>query len=434
MSTGLWPQPLRRDVGAFSDLSLYVEALELAEERDGISATLLQEELKPRFRALRLVKKQSANASRKLVEELQLFGWLKAPRPASRRCGVLAKLTPLGREALERGRDDRTGFRRSLAERMQAVYVVPGWFVNRLWTINPTQGEVILPAPAAKWSPSEETRGGRLWTAELEEQTHTASALARAADPLAFPVDDREWHEAVREAWERLRDRKLRKAAAERAPLTGTRSGLTLSMRAASLTLLFGSVPFGQNQPDFPSERPLSPKTFKLWCLRLQALELLGYTDWHPSVAGRLLFPASLFRREGGAAFMELPGIRHPDGRTLFLHQPVWGEWRERFWDTLVEVYHEVFRRVQSRYVSLPDVRDEVCRRLRLSATQFDQFLVQALGEVPQEGAWCLSVETDMREDLRTGRGLARRPVYVHAVPHTLIAVARLPRVPRSVL
>jgi hypothetical protein len=433
MSTKLWPQPLRRDVGAFSDLSLYVDALELACERTGITAKLLKKELRPRLRARRLVKEQSPSGAQNLMEELRLFGWVELLPSTVRRTSAHGTLTTRGREALILAHDDRTAFLRVLAERMHVVYIVPGWFVNRLWTINPSRGEVILPAPISGWSPSEETRQARAWTAELEEQTHQAASLVRAADPLAFPLDDETWREAVRQTWERLRDRKVRNAQPARDPVTGTRSGLTLAMRWASLTCLFGRVPFGQSQPDFPTERPLTPRTFKPWCPRLQALELIGYTDWHPSVSGRLLYPTSVFRAPGAMEpFEELPGIRHPDGRPLALHQPSWGLWRQRFWDTLVTVYDEVFHQVQSRYISLLNVRDEVCRRLRLSPARFDRFLGHALAEVPPEGGRHLSIETDMREDLRTARGLARRPVYVGSVPHTLIAVARLPRVPRS--
>jgi hypothetical protein len=96
-------------------------------------------------------------------------------------------------------------------------------------------------------------------------------------------------------------------------------------------------------------------------------------------------------------------------------------------------VYGDSFGRVRARYVSLPDLRDEVCRRLRLSPARFDLFLEHALARVPEDGGWHLSIETDMREDLRTARGLIRRPVYIQRVPHTLISVSRLPRVPRRV-
>jgi hypothetical protein len=54
---GGWPQPRRRNVGVFSDLTLYVDALALAGQHDGITMSLLHEELKPRPHALRLVRR-----------------------------------------------------------------------------------------------------------------------------------------------------------------------------------------------------------------------------------------------------------------------------------------------------------------------------------------------------------------------------------------
>jgi len=435
MNGGQWPRPRHRDVGVFSDLSLYADALALADELHVITASLLKENLGPRFRSLQLVKEQSVSAARKLLQELRLFGWVeafKSPKQPHHQPHFL--ITLQGRRALEAARRHRRRFLRSLTERLHYVYVMPGWFVSRLWTINPAQGEVILPSPGAAWSPTPSTSQAKVWTAELEEQSRQAATRARTANPHAFPVDDGAWCRAVRTSWERLRDRQVRSPALGRDPVTSSRSGLTLAMRAASLTLLFGQTPFGQDEPDIEDPRPLTPKTFRPWCPRMQALELVGYTDWHPNVQGRLLFPTALFRTSGDdGQFEELPGIRHPDGRTLFLHQPSWEGWSEQFWQTLATVYGEAFGRVRARYVSLPDVRDEVCRRLRLSPARFDWFLEHALAQVPEDGGWHLSIETDMREDLRTARGLVRRPVYVHKVPHTLIAASRLPRVPRSV-
>ena len=62
MREGLWPRPRRLDVGEFSDLTLYVEALQLAHDRQGITAARLQNELRPRLRSLRFVEKSRAPA------------------------------------------------------------------------------------------------------------------------------------------------------------------------------------------------------------------------------------------------------------------------------------------------------------------------------------------------------------------------------------
>ncbi len=78
MDGGLWPRPRHRDVGVFSDLSLYADTLALADELHVITASLLKENLGPRFRSLQLVKEQSVSAAHKLLQELRLFGWVEA--------------------------------------------------------------------------------------------------------------------------------------------------------------------------------------------------------------------------------------------------------------------------------------------------------------------------------------------------------------------
>jgi hypothetical protein len=208
-------------------------------------------------------------------------------------------------------------------------------------------------------------------------------------------------------------------------------------MREAAIRLLFDRIPYGAAQPDFAgSGPPLSPRTFMAWCPRLESLEFIFYTDWHSSVYGRLLFPTAAFRLGSPSSQFEMvPGIVHPDGSNLFLHQPEWSTIRQLFWDTLVAVHRRISLRVRSLYVSLLDVRDEICRRLRLSAARFDDFLALALQELPdQELPWSVSIETDIREEQRSGYGLLRRPIYIQGVPHTLIAVARLPELERSPL
>jgi hypothetical protein len=330
-------------------------------------------------------------------------------------------LTPAGDEARAASLGDARRFLRLLACRHHAVYTIPGWFVGRLWDINPGDGEVIIPSPALGWTASRHARSEGKWSPELENQTLWAARQARIANPAAFPVSDRRWITEVSEAWLHVLTRKRRRETANDDLVPWSRAGLTLAMRIAALRLLFSSMPYGGVSRDFPVANPLSVKTLKPWCPRLQALELLAYSDWHPSVTGRLLFPTAVFRHEGTASFEELTEIHHPDGRRLFLHQPTWLIVRERFWKCLVASY-KVFAGVAGiRYISLLCVRDEVCRRLRLSPAGFDNCLTQALEEPVSPDGWHVSIETDVREDQRAGGQLERRPVWVKKIRYTLI-------------
>jgi len=120
MSNELWPQPRRRDVGVFSDSTLYIDALDLAAQHDGITPSFLQKELRPRLRALRLVRQQSASVVRRLVDELHLFGWLEMVGTVDRqRTAARARLTPQGQATLELAQTDRQAFASFLLPRQK---------------------------------------------------------------------------------------------------------------------------------------------------------------------------------------------------------------------------------------------------------------------------------------------------------------------------
>ena len=200
-------------------------------------------------------------------------------------------------------------------------------------------------------------------------------------------------------------------------------------MREATIGLLFDRVPYGAANPDFPGERPpIYLRTFTGWCPRLESLELVFYTDWHPLVAGRLLFPVSVFRSSAPVDRFELlEEIRHPDGNGLWLRQPSWMTIRSSFLGTLISVHRRTAMTTKTLYVSLLDVRDEVCRQLRISSVLFDDFLKQAIQELPSDDfRWSVAVETDVRENETTGSSQFRRPVYLDNVPSTLIGLAPL--------
>ncbi len=428
-----WPLPRSREVGLFTDLTLYAEALALAQEYGAVTVSLLQRDLGQRMQKMRLVLRQSERTVERLMRELRYFDWLK-PRPGSAEKLSTAPhvITSEGQQALTLSRKDARAFHRLLTVKMQQVYVIPGWFTARLWQINPKgQGEVILPAPLDDWRPSSRDWNDTAWDKTLHTQTLAAAQQARRASLNAFPIHDEDWLSAVQRAWDRLSTLKPR-SQRKRGPTSySPRTRLALAMREASVGLLFDRVPYGADEPDFPGSRPpIYLRTFMGWCPRLEALEMIFYTDWHPQVAGRLLFPTSVFRPSAPEEqFEQLDKIRHPNGDPLWLHQPTWDIMRTSFLNTLIAVHQHQMMRSGALYVSMLDVRDEVCRQLRLSSLCFDRFLEQAVRELPtSDFPWSVAVETDIREEQSSGAGQLRRPVYLGGVPHTLIALARLPQ------
>jgi len=426
----MWPPPRSREVALFTDLTLYAETLALAQEHGTVTMASLQGQLKQRMQKMRLVWRQSKRTVGRLMRELRNFGWLQPRQKGQERVSTAPHvITPEGQRALNIARKDGREFRRLLTIKMHEIYVIPGWFVNRLWLINPEgQGEIVIPAPLPAWRLSTRRWEDHEWDTDLHRQTLEASGYVRRINPTAFPVNDEDWSSAVRTAWERLSALNPRRPPGHKAMSYSPRSRLALAMREASIKLLFDQIPYGQKHPDFPGEQPpIYLRTFMAWCPRLEALELLFYTDRHPQINGRLLFPTSVFRFTAPTSrFEQVREIIHPNGASLWLHQPEWDEIRTPFVQTLIEVHRRISKSSGSLYVSLLDVRDEVCRQLRLSSSCFDHLLEQTMRELPSEDfPWSIAAETDVREDQSGGAGQMRRPVYLQNVPHSLIALAR---------
>ena len=427
-----WPDPQSREVALFTDLSLYGEALTLALEQDTVTVFGLQQELGQRFQKMRLVDRQSRRTVERLMRELRNFGWLQPIREAGVTLDAAPHaITDQGADALALSKQNPRSFRRVLTVKMQEVYVVPGWFVSRLWQINPTgQGELILPGPSPEWRPPARDWEDCEWDGTLQSQTLAAARNARLASHSAFPISDRDWIAAIMDAWTRLSSLKPRGPKKERARSFSPRSRLSLAMREATVGLLFGRIPYGNQPWDFAGSRPpIYLRTFMGWCPRLEELELVFYTDWHPQIYGRLLFPTCVFRDSASLdKFEEMVRVRNPRGLPLWLHQPQWGAVQGDFVKTLISVHKRYSTVTGSLYISLLDVRDEVCRQLRLSPRTFDSFLEKTIVLLPtHEFRWSIAVETDVREEQSSGSGQYRRPVYLGAIPHTLIALASLP-------
>jgi hypothetical protein len=433
MSRERWDKPKSRNVGFFTDLSLYSEALKITAERGSITAPLLRQELSQRTRGLLFVKRQSKRVAKDLVRELHEFGWLQQANGSRQPPDeiVLYTLTPSGQKILKLSSQE---VRRHLAVAMHKRFVIPGWFVSRLWKINPTgQGDVILPSPPRDWWPKARPWEEKGWTSDLATQVLQASRMAQEVCPGSFPIDGETWVRAVSKVWEHLGTWKRKRradASGKKVSTFSPRRRLALAMRSAAVEILFGAVSPGHREPDIwtkASKPPLFPRAFGVWCPRLADSELIFYTDRHLDVVGRLLFPTAVFRREAPQPpFEKLEDIQSPDNDPLWLYQPRWENQGELFLKTLIQTHRLISRRMGTLYISLLDVRDEVCRQLRLNATLFDKFLARAFRESLRLGArHSISIETDIREDQRGGSGLLRRPVWIDGVPYSLIAIGK---------
>ena len=441
---GVWPSPKSRDFAELSDPLLFSEVLEIAAKEGSISLEKLMSEsegLRNILRRLLVIEKPKMTTIKGLLSAMKNFAWLEEARQ-----GTL-KLTHDGFEAYRLSSQDKKYFRRLLLKKMYDRYVIPGWIVHRLMALNRKgQGEIVLPSPLKDWQPVSRKWEDHSWTQDLEYQVLRASEIANRFFPGSFPVKEMMWVDHVRSRWDKLSARSRRRVSKskldkEQKPTINTyspRDRLSQAMREAAIELLFSAYypiegfPLSFQLLEFRSEKlPVPPRAFRAWCPRLDALELLFYTDWHPLVSGRLLFPCGAFREKALTPPFEIvQGVKDPNGRSLYLNQPSWEYVRQQFISVLLDTYGRNSTRVGALYLSLLDVRDEVCRQLRLSSTLFDTLLETAYDEVFRESISIgtivsISLESDIRQEQRTGYGMLRRPVYIRGVPHSLIAIGR---------
>lgn len=428
-----WPKPKRKDVGLTIDHSLYRETLEYASRLNAISVTSLIENIPLTLRKRLIVDRQSTRGMSELVRELSDFDWIR--KKEEKVAGPLAQyeLTQEGADVLEIARQDQKRFVHLLADKVQLLYTIPGWFVERLWKINPSgQGEVVIPAPSVSWKPSSREWKNSDWDDDLSNVTIGAAKSAIRAVPKGFPIEEKEWLERVRDEWERQSKLQPRRGYDPLQAHYQPRRRLSLAMKSAIINLLFNAKPYLDEEFDIEvdraSDRPIHLRSYITWLSRLEALELIFYTDWHPNICGRLIFPTSVFRSKAPTEkFVRMANIYNPKNEPLWIHQPKWEDIQERFISTLIKVHQARSRRVGVMYVSLLDVRDEVCRLLRLSSLSFQNFLEKAYNQLPTDSyQWSIGVATDVREEESSGYGQLRHPVWIHGIPHSLIAIGDL--------
>jgi hypothetical protein len=432
-----WQMPPSRSYAALSDCGLYAEVLQVAEKEPFVSPARLtseEEGLRQRMRRLHLVQFPTKANITALVNAMQEFGWV-AEHPGSR--GQFA-ITKEGREVARECSLNPRAFRRRLAIELHKRYVIPGWFVSRLYAINPLgEGEVVLPAPPKSEKTERFAWTRNEWQEEYEEVALRSARSANESFPGSFPVPMDHWISEIKRTWNYLGSlnppvpRKKRGRPEKRRVATfGTRERLMHAMREAAINLLFGAK-LADAAPDFTSSKPpVPPRAFRVWCPRLEELELIFYTDYHPSVSGRLMVPCSAFRYSAKSPpFVSLDTIYDPQQRQLWLYQPRWEDVKGQFLKVLLDTYRRLSKKVGAMYVSLLNVRDEVCRRLRLSSEGFDGLLDHAYRDTIRSSLFgskfiSISLETDITDEQKGAVGLNRRPVYINAVPHSLIAMA----------
>lgn len=421
--TGNSPVKPRRSPGLFTDMTLYKDAMEITFEYREISKKQLKLELSRRVKGLVYIAELSNRVLSDLMGELYHFGWVRISKNKN------YELTPDGEAFREKIVKGESGYYERLIIELDKLYGVPGRFINRLWELNAEgQGELLIPKPLKSWKPSSRKWEDNDWNNECEFQTGEIWHYIRQVSPKAFPVQLQCWLAIVKKSWERLSQVKPRDIAKPR-----DRAGLVIKekMKTYSPRLRLSLAMKEAAVENFFQEEglALSLRNYMAWCPRLAELGLLFYTDFHPQAPGRYLFPVSVFMRNCSYdSYSKIAEIKNKVGECLFLHRPVPGaHFSGDFTKALYDEYQKTYNRVRSIYVPLMDVRDEVCRRLKLSASQFDNWLESFLKNTGGEtGEFSVSIESDIREDQRSGYQILRRPVFISGKSYSLFAMRKV--------
>ncbi len=438
-----WPQPPKRKVGLFTDLRLFIDALEIGEKQGEFTKPQLTEGLSNRVKGLMFIKKLSRRVIDDLIRELINFDWLEKQ---TKHGAPGFTLTKKGKTLWLLYESDRNAFTQQLIIEMHQLYIIPGWFVNRLWELNPSgQGQIVIPAPLPNWHPKARKWENKEWDNELAEQAGASIRLINKTCTGAFPIDETTWLTEVKNKWTRLsqvqprttaKPKKKDKKEKGKMETYAPRLRLFNAMIEAAVNLLFGNKNPITSQVDFDSEKqPLSFRIYIAWCPRLAELGLIHYTDSHPQIPGRLIFPVSVFKSNTNSnSFVLLENITNLIGEKLFLHHPPINEASiNNFLDILYRQHQHFYTLVKSLYVSLMDVRDEVCQQLRISAELFDLFLKSSVlglkSDRPHHQLYTISLESDIREDQGGGYQKLRRPVILDGKPYSLIAMTKTERI-----
>lgn len=427
-----WRFKKSHSVGLFTDMNLFYEALDIGSKRGFINLSILERNLPERVIGLKYIETFQKSTFVDLIRELNRFKYIFKKENDY-------WLTDIAYKLIEARKESQEKYLNVLLEKMNSEYGIPGWLIHRLWVINPIgQGQVVVPSPIKTWKPNKRKWDDNKWDTELSKVSiETVNQINRKI-PGAFPMTLSLWEEQVREEYERLGKLTQRRVANKgkanmerKMEYFAPRARLTFAMKNVAVKFLFGNKFVSNERKDFISNKlskdPINSRTFMVWCPRLETFGLLYYTDYFEEIPGRLLFPCSFYStNKPNRNFYPIEFIQSPEQKMLYKHSPTWSDFKNVFLSTLYECYQARYNKEGIIYVSIQQVRDEVCRLLRINTHTFENFISFAFREsIKREIEFSIALETDIREDQKSGFQILRRPVFINNVPNSLIAIKK---------
>ncbi|WP_262301419.1 hypothetical protein [Segatella hominis] len=422
-----WPTPKLYGVGNFTEFGLYQVALTIAKINGYINQEVLMSEIPQRIKGLIVVDSISSTSYEYLIRELLHFQFIDKTSDKTEKYVI----TSSGKNYLSLCSTNEGAALNYLLEKMQDVFITPAWFVKRLWELNKIgQGQIVIPLPLREWHPKSRVWTENNWDDEIEMISRDTAILIQKKIPGAFPYNVDEWLDALKKEYVRLGSQKPKSNISDMKDEDvhfSVRNRLSLAMKTVAVRKFFSRLNPQSGNLDFPNKRSeMTHRSFMVWCPRLAAFDMIFYTDNNPEIPGRLLFPVSVFKHESqNSSYIEKKFVKDPYGACLYIHSPKWEDFEKIFIETLVEVYQKYYNKQTIIYISLQDIRDEVCRLLRISPHTFELFLQKTYElSILHKIRYSISLETDLRLDMKIQ--INRRGVYLNGILYSLIALKPL--------
>ncbi|MCK4764487.1 MAG: hypothetical protein KAW12_19970 [Candidatus Aminicenantes bacterium] len=165
--------------------------------------------------------------------------------------------------------------------------------------------------------------------------------------------------------------------------------------------------------------------SFDIWTYRGKQIGALHVTEFYPGFSGRIVYPTSVIvDHETNGDFEKL--FDYANGYSLYIHSPSWAdpENQDKFVDALLDAYFSSRKTNRSYFVGLPDIRELVCYKMRISQHLFNVFLEKAyLLNLKGELKVKISLEADKLPHETNAMYLKREPVMVNAKYRNIIAI-----------
>lgn len=417
----MWQSPKLFGVGQFVEMRLYSIVLTIAKTYGYITIELLQQEIPERIKGLIVVNSISKRSYDDLIREMLYFGFLKRNKIDN-----FYSISDEGGKYLELLASKPNKAKDLLLHKTQDVFITPGWFINRLWELNPKgQGQIVIPTPLRSSTLPTRLWDDYKWNPQVAAATEATYNQIQKALPYSFPIEYGLWEKKVEIEYERLGT--LKPKTRKRSPHFSSRKRLSLAMQNVSVKHFFSKINPLTGELDLPDNKrsDMTHRAFMIWCPRLEYFNLLVYTDYFDAIPGRLVYPISKFKNLNHyPGYSEKSFIENPESQLLYIYHPSWDDIRDLFITVLYNVYQKLYRDQWIIYISIQDIRDEVCRQLRISPADFEKFLSKSYQcSLRRDIEYSISLETDLRLDMKVQ--LNRRGVIVDKKMYTLIAIKK---------